>query len=99
MVCIVVATKYFFEQGSEESRRPPLIAQRSGRGLSRRPFPDARAALTGLGWLWLYARMDPDGKWGQVVGNILSEWVQMIGLVLLTKGLFEEHSRESHGVR
>jgi hypothetical protein len=39
--------------------------------------------------------MDPDSKWGQVVGNVLSEWVQVIGLILLTKRFFEAGSHES----
>ncbi|HMF10471.1 MAG TPA: hypothetical protein VKJ00_15135 [Thermoanaerobaculia bacterium] len=43
--------------------------------------------------------MDAQGRWGSVVGNLPSEWVQMLGLVLLTENLFEEHSGESHGVR
>jgi hypothetical protein len=32
---------------------------------------------------------------GQVVGNIVSEWKQIIGLVLLTKRLIERRSKES----
>ena len=43
----------------------------------------------------LYLRMDSEGKWGQVVGNIVSEWTQLLGLVLLTKRLIEEKSKES----
>ena len=39
--------------------------------------------------------MDSEGKWGQVVGNIVSEWVQMAGLVFLTKRLVEIGSKES----
>jgi hypothetical protein len=36
-----------------------------------------------------------NSKWGQVIGNIVSEWVQMSGLVFLTKGLIEKGSKES----
>jgi len=39
--------------------------------------------------------MDSEAKWGQVVGSIVSEWTQIIGLVLLTKRLIERHSKES----
>ena len=35
-------------------------------------------------------------KWGTVVSNIVSEWSQQIGLVLLTKKLIEPGSKESH---
>jgi hypothetical protein len=39
--------------------------------------------------------MDAQGKWGEVVGNIVSEWTQVLGLVLLTKRLVEAGSKES----
>lgn len=51
--------------------------------------------ITGIGWIALFARSDPQGKWGQVVGNIVSEWTQIFGLVLLTKRLMERGSKES----
>ena len=51
--------------------------------------------LTGIAWVALYVSMDSEAKWGQVVGNIVSEWTQIIGLVLLTKRLIERHSKES----
>jgi hypothetical protein len=51
--------------------------------------------ITGIGWAFLFAWMNAESKWGQVVGNILSEWVQMAGLVFLTKRLIEIGSKES----
>jgi len=30
-----------------------------------------------------------------VVGNIVSEWTQIFGLLIMTKGLVETHSKES----
>ena len=51
--------------------------------------------VTGIGWAILFWRMDANSKWGQVVGNIVSEWVQMGGLVFLTKKLIERGSKES----
>ena len=51
--------------------------------------------VTGIGWAVLFWQMKPQDKWGQVVGNIVSEWVQMAGLVFLTKRLVEVHSKES----
>jgi hypothetical protein len=41
--------------------------------------------LTGIGWVAMYVKLDSEGKWGQIVGNIVSEWTQIFGLVLLTK--------------
>jgi len=39
--------------------------------------------------------VDSESKWGQVVGNIVSEWTQIFALVLMTKRLIEAHSKES----
>jgi hypothetical protein len=41
--------------------------------------------------------MNPNSRWGQVVGNIVSEWTQILGLVLLTKRLLETGSKETKG--
>ena len=92
---IIIATKYLFEKGSPESRR---VRDRPGKPLFnflRCHSLSIFLVITGLGWLWLYARADPMSKWGQVVGNIVSEWVQMLGLVWLTKRLIERGSKES----
>jgi hypothetical protein len=43
----------------------------------------------------LFAHSDSESKWGQVAGNIVSEWTQIIGTVLLTKRLIEIGSKES----
>ena len=91
---IILGTKFFYEIGSSESK----------------PFHSTKAnplilflwehsllifiAVTGLVWLVLFWRMNPEDKWGQVVGNLLSEWGQMAGLVFLTKRLVEIGSKE-----
>ena len=91
---IVIATKYFYEIGSGESRRPH---SRSRRKLAR-VLRDHSLTLvlvgTGAIWAVAYARMDANGKAGQVVGNIVSEWTQVIGLVVMTKYLGEIKSKE-----
>ena len=51
--------------------------------------------LTWVVWIWWYVRIDPNGKTGQVVGNIVSEWSQILSLVWFTKYLAERHSKES----
>jgi hypothetical protein len=95
VVVTVIATKYFYEVGSAESKQP-------GRRFRNRVIETLRdhsltifLGLTGVGWTVLYLKMDSEGKWGQVVGNIVSEWTQLLGLVLLTKRLIEEKSKES----
>ena len=50
--------------------------------------------VTGACWVALYSHMNSEAKWGQVVGNIVSEWTQTFGMVLLTKRLIERHSKE-----
>jgi hypothetical protein len=91
VVVMVLATKYLYETGSAQSRRPP----RSLLGPAWARLRDHSLVITGIGWTALYASMDSEAKWGQVVGNIVSEWTQVIGLVLLTKRLIERHSKES----
>jgi hypothetical protein len=95
LLVVVLATKHMYERGSAESREPPHPLLR--------PFPEfvqehsltIFLLITGAVWVWLFARMDPEAKWGQVVGNIVSEWTQIIGTVLLTKKLMETGSKES----
>lgn len=95
VVVTVIATKYMYEIGSAESRQP-------GRRFRNRVVETLRdhsltifLGLTGAGWTLLYLKMDSEGKWGQVAGNIVSEWTQLLGLVLLTKKLIEAKSKES----
>jgi hypothetical protein len=92
----VIATKYFYEVGSTESKQPPPRVFR-GRiaGILRDHSLTIFLVVTGLAWVVLYVCMDSESKWGQVVGNIVSEWTQLLGLVLLTKKLIERKSKES----
>jgi hypothetical protein len=97
LLVVVLATKRFYEKGSAESRKPPHPLLR--------PFPEFIQdhsltiffLITGTVWVLLFRRMDPDSRWGEVVGNIVSEWTQIIGTVLMTKKLTEVHSKESKG--
>jgi hypothetical protein len=91
---IVIATKYFYEIGSAESRPP----HPKSRGALARFLVDHSLTIllvvTGAAWTAGYARMDPHGKPGQVVGNIVSEWTQVLGLVVITKYAREARSKE-----
>lgn len=92
----ILATKYFYEKGSAESRRPPhpILAP------IWEPLIDHSLSIflliTGAGWIILYLHLNSEAKWGQVVGNIVSEWTQVFALVLMTKRLVEAHSKESN---
>jgi hypothetical protein len=92
---IVVLTKYLFEKGSKESRAPRSRGRsRIGHVLQRHSLTIV-LAITGIAWAIAYARMDNNGKVGQVVGNIVSEWTQVLGLVVITKYTREVGSKES----
>ncbi len=95
---IIIVTSFLYERGSAESKPPPR----------RRNFPGGYITahslsifliVTGIGWAVLYATMNPNAKWGQVVGNVTSEWLQMLGLVILTKRFFERGSKGSKKTR
>lgn len=91
----VIATKYFYELGSAESRQPRGRYKNRFMELLRDHSLTIFLLLTGAGWVVWYLKVDSEAKWGQVVGNIVSEWTQLLGLVLLTKRLIEDKSKES----
>lgn len=93
----VLATKHMYEKGSAESRRPPHPLLRPVAEFVRDHSLTIFLIITGIGWIILFAHMNSEAKWGQVVGNIVSEWTQIIGLVLLTKKFLEINSKESQG--
>ena len=95
VVVMVLATKYLYERGSSESNVPkskstnPVLMFLDNHSLT------VFLLVTGIAWVLLYAHADSESKWGQVAGNIVSEWTQILGLVLLTKKLVETGSKES----
>jgi membrane protease YdiL (CAAX protease family) len=95
VLVMVLATKHLYESGSEESKNPPSGFFPSIIRVVRKHSLTIFILVTGVGWILLFSRSDPMGKWGQVVSNIISEWSQLLGLVLLTKKLRESHSKES----
>ena len=96
VVVMILATKHLYERGSSESREPKTkLADRFLETLREHSLT-VFLLVTGIGWALLYAHSDSESKWGQVVGNIVSEWTQIIGLVLLTKKLIEDGSKESN---
>jgi hypothetical protein len=89
----VVMTKYLYEKGSTESRK--LKGKRRSRIIEflREHSLTLILLITGIGWVVAFRAMDPTSRWGQVVGNIVSEWTQILGLVLMTKHLIEVGSK------
>jgi len=95
-VIIILGTKYLLEAHSAESRPVHGHLKKPFLNFLRRHSLLVFIGVTGIGWAVLFWRLDAQGKWGQVVGNIVSEWLQMAGLVFLTKRLLEKGSKESH---
>jgi|SRR5271165_2266311 len=50
--------------------------------------------VTWIGWIILFDKMNPNSKWGQVVGNVVSEWTQILGMIWLTKLFYEEQVKK-----
>ena len=92
---IVIATKDFYEVGSAESRPP----HRSTRSLLGRFIIDHSLTIlpivTGAVWVYVYTSLDPLGKAGQVVGNIVSEWTQVLGTCPHDQAFTREPIKES----
>ena len=92
---LVIATKYLYEIGSTESRQPH---PRSRRAFARFLVDHSLTIgllITGVMWAIFYARIDANGKTGQVVGNVVSEWTQLLGIVVITKYTRDIGSKES----
>lgn len=85
----VVVTKYLYEKGSQESRQPKGKLPNGVLEFLREHSMTLVLAITGIGWIAAFWGMDPQSRWGQVVGNIVSEWTQILGIILMTKKLIE----------
>jgi uncharacterized membrane protein HdeD (DUF308 family) len=95
VVVTVVMTKHLYEKGSAESKKPQGKVKSAVVELLREHSLTLFLLVTGVAWVLAFRAMNPNGKWGQVVGNIVSEWTQILGLVLMTKRLIEVGSKES----
>jgi len=91
----VVLTKFLYEKGSAESKQPKGMLPSAVLEHLREHSLTIFLVITGIGWVIAFRAMDPGSKWGQVVGNIVSEWTQILGLVLMTKRLMEIGSKET----
>jgi hypothetical protein len=90
----VVMTKFLYERGSAESKQPKGRSPSAVLDFLREHSLTIFLVVTGIGWVAAFWSMDSESKWGQVVGNIVSEWTQILGLVLMTKRLMEVGSKE-----
>jgi hypothetical protein len=90
----VVMTKHLYEKGSAESKQPRGKVRSATVEFLREHSLTLFLLITGIGWIVAFRAMDPSSRWGQVVGNIVSVWTQILGLVLMTKRLIEVGSKE-----
>ena len=90
----VVMTKYLYEKGSKESKQLKGKVSSAVIEFLREHSLTVFLVVTGTGWIMAFRVMSPASRWGQVVGNLVSQWTQILGLVLMTKRLIEIGSKE-----
>ena len=93
----ILMTKHLYEKGSAESKQPKGKLPSAVMEFLREHSLTVFLLITGIAWVVAFRAMNPGSKWGQVVGNIVSEWTQILGLVLMTKRLIEVGSKEGSG--
>jgi hypothetical protein len=49
--------------------------------------------ITAIAWVVLFSRLDPNATWGPMVRNIVSDWTQIFGTVLLAKSWIEPRDK------
>jgi hypothetical protein len=89
----VVMTKHLYEKGSAQSKQPKGKVPSALTEFLREHSLTLFLVITGIGWVLAFRAMNPTSRWGQVVGNVVSEWTQILGLVLMTKRLIEVGSK------
>ncbi len=93
LTVMAVASKHLHERSSRAKKKPRFLPP-GLHGVLHEHSLTIFLLLTGAFWTALFVKMDANGRWGQVVGNLVSEWTQTLGLVLLTKRLVEVGGRE-----
>jgi hypothetical protein len=89
----ILMTKHLYEKGSTESKQPRGKVRLAATEFLREHSLTLFLLVTGIAWVVAFRAMNPSSRWGQVVGNIVSEWTQILGLVLMTKRLIEVGSK------
>jgi hypothetical protein len=89
----VVMTKHLYEKGSSQSKQPKGKVRSAATEFLHEHSLTLFLLVTGIAWVMAFRAMNPGSRWGQVVGNIVSEWTQILGLVLMTKRLMEVGSK------
>ncbi len=95
VVLMVLGTKIFMERGSKETKRQFAARYTGIKRFGVEHSFSIFVIVTLFVWIAVFNHQNPNAKWGQVVGNIVSEWTQALGLIFLTKRLREHGSEES----
>jgi len=83
-------TKQPLRKGLSREAKCGRRQRMAGRALAYPSFFWSQA----FAWVVAFKAMDPNSRWGQVVGNNRSsQWTQILGLVLMTKRLMEVGSK------
>ncbi len=97
VVATVICTRILYERGNPDCKprqiheRNPVLHWIKTHSLT------VFFGITLLIWIYAFARMSATSKWGQVVGNVVSEWTQILGTIWLTKSFIEGSSaRREH---
>ena len=93
VVITVVLTRHLYEKGSAECKQPKGKLPSPTKEFLREHSLTLVLLVTGVAWVVAFGAMNPNSRWGQVVGNIVSEWTQILGMVLMTKRLIEVGSK------
>src|SRR5512133_3648465 len=64
VVMTILATKWFFEKGSRESRKPKRIYKNRFLELLHEHSLTIFLLLTGIGWFAVFLKVDPNSRWG-----------------------------------
>jgi hypothetical protein len=90
-VVMIVGTKYLYERDSADCRQPKYKWMKHPVAEFMREHSLSLVLIvTGILWTIAFAHMETNSRWGQVVGNIVSEWTQALGVLFLTKKLVEQ---------
>jgi hypothetical protein len=89
VVATVICTRILYERGSPECRRRVIHEKNPLLRWIKTHSLTVFFGVTLVIWIGVFARMSATSKWGQVVGNVVSEWTQILGLIWLTKRFVE----------
>src|SRR5271154_1550499 len=94
VVASIICTRILYERGAPGSRhRKAKDANLIIRWVKNHTLT-VFFGVTLILWIILFAEMSATSKWGQVVGNVVSEWTQILGMIWLTKMFYEEQVKK-----